>query len=163
MSEEFKSWRKEKGITHLTGAPYHPATTGAAEGLVQTFMKALKTSSLPPKKALPEFVMQFRRTPNFSGYSLRELLNSRERRRKIDALLPSPAHVAQEKQAYMATKSKKTETIAKIARQFNVGDTIYVLYSGTSRDREPRWVLAIVTKRKVTRAFNVHPCPRGPT
>nr|KAG5696368.1 hypothetical protein BaRGS_028363 [Batillaria attramentaria] len=37
VSEEFQSWCKERGITHLTGAPYHPATNGAAERLVQTF------------------------------------------------------------------------------------------------------------------------------
>ena len=54
-SEEFQSWCTERGITHLTGAPYHPATNGAAERLVQTFKKALNT--LPtrtesPKKSL---------------------------------------------------------------------------------------------------------------
>ena len=31
VSEEFQAWCKERGITHLTGAPYHPATKGAAE------------------------------------------------------------------------------------------------------------------------------------
>ena len=162
MSEEFQSWCKENGIIHLTGAPYHPATNGAAERLVQTFKKALKKSSLPPKKALQEFLMQFRRTPNSSGYSPSELLNSRQIRTKIDTLLPSPAHVAQGKQAHMATKSQQTEIIAKIQRQFNVGDTVYALYFGPRRDRDPRWVPAIVTKRKGTRTFNVRVCPRGP-
>ncbi|XP_052827929.1 uncharacterized protein K02A2.6-like [Octopus bimaculoides] len=50
-SEEFQSWCKERGITHLTGAPYHPATNGAAERLVQTFKQALRKSSLPPKSS----------------------------------------------------------------------------------------------------------------
>jgi len=35
-SEEFQEFCKENGIVHLTGAPYHPATNGAAERLVQT-------------------------------------------------------------------------------------------------------------------------------
>jgi len=39
-SEEFQEFCKENGIVHLTGAPYHPATNGAAERLVQTFKQA---------------------------------------------------------------------------------------------------------------------------
>ncbi|XP_014777021.1 uncharacterized protein LOC106873987 [Octopus bimaculoides] len=68
-SEEFQSWSKERGITHLTGAPYHPATNGAAERLVQTFKQALRKSSLPPTRALQEFLMQYRRTPISCGFS----------------------------------------------------------------------------------------------
>ncbi|XP_029652196.1 uncharacterized protein K02A2.6-like [Octopus sinensis] len=49
LSEEFQSWCKERGITHLTGAPYHPATNRAVECLVQSFKKALRKSSLPTK------------------------------------------------------------------------------------------------------------------
>ena len=37
LSEEFQAWCSDKGIAHLSGAPYHPATNGAAERLVQTF------------------------------------------------------------------------------------------------------------------------------
>ena len=68
-SEEFQSWCRERGIIHLTGAPYHPATNGAAERLVQTFKQALSKSSLPPRAALQEFLMQYRRTPLADGYS----------------------------------------------------------------------------------------------
>ena len=52
MFGEFQAWCQERGITHLTGAPYHPATNGAAERLVQTFKQALKKSSSPPRQAL---------------------------------------------------------------------------------------------------------------
>ena len=98
-SEEFQHWCKERGITHLTGAPYHPATNGAAERLVQTFKQALRKSSLPPKRALQEFLMQYRRTPTSCGFSPSELLNSRQLRTRIDSLLPSPAHIAQGRQS----------------------------------------------------------------
>ena len=33
-SDEFQNWCRERGIIHLTGAPYHPATNGAVERLV---------------------------------------------------------------------------------------------------------------------------------
>ena len=83
------------GARNVTGAPYHPATNGAAERLVQTFKQALRKSSLPPKRALQEFLMQYRRTPTSCGFSPSELLNARQLRTRIDSLLPSPAHIAQ--------------------------------------------------------------------
>ena len=83
MSGEFQSWCRERGITHLTGAPHHPATNG-----------------------LHEFLMQYRRTPTSCGYSPSEMLNSRQIRTRIDTLLPSPAHTVQGKQAREATKSQ---------------------------------------------------------
>ena len=33
LSEEFQTWCRERGITHLTEAPYHPATNSAADTL----------------------------------------------------------------------------------------------------------------------------------
>ena len=162
MSNEFQSWCKDKGITHLTGAPYHPATNGAAERLVQTFKQALRKSNLPPRRPLQEVLMQYRRTPNSSGYSPSELLNSRQIRTKIDTLIPSPAHQAQGKQAKEATKSQQAEQVAKLLKSFAVGDPVYALYFGPRRDKEQRWVPAIVTTCKGTRTFNVRVYPRGP-
>eukprot|EP00731_Ephydatia_muelleri_P003884 Em0002g60a len=51
-SEEFQAWCRERCIIHLTGAPYHLATNGAAERLVQTFKQALSKSSLSPRAAV---------------------------------------------------------------------------------------------------------------
>ena len=77
-SQEFKTWCHERGMVHLTGAPYHPATNSAAERLVQTFKRFLKKSKKSPKEALQEFLMQYRRSPLASGYSPSELLNNRQ-------------------------------------------------------------------------------------
>ncbi len=159
MSEEFQIWCRERGITHLTGAPYHPATNGAAERLVQTFKQALKKSSLPPRAALQEFLMQYRRTPLASGYSPSELLNGRQIRTKIDTLLPSPAYKAQGQQAREATKS---QTIAKLDHSFKVGSPCYALYCGPRRTKDPRWVPATVIKVYGSRSVNVKVHPNGP-
>ena len=115
-SEEFQHWCKERGITHLTGAPYHPATNGAAERLVQTSKQALRKSSLPPKRALQEFLMQYRRMPTSCVFSPSELLNSRQLRTRIDSLLPSPAHIAQRRQSKEASKSQMTPDSGGVAK-----------------------------------------------
>ena len=164
-SQEFKNWCHERGIAHLTGEPYHPATNGAAERLVQTFKQSLKKSTKPPKEALQEFLIQYRRSPLASGYSPSELLNNRQIRTKIDTLLPSPAHEAQERQAREATKSQLKEsqgTINSVQRLYSKGTPCYALYCGPRRTSDPRWVPATVIKVHGSRSVNVKVHPRGP-
>nr|KAG5706589.1 hypothetical protein BaRGS_028760 [Batillaria attramentaria] len=160
VSEEFQSWCKERGITHLTGAPYHPATNGAAERLVQTFKQALRKSSLPPKRALQEFLMQYRRMPTSCGFSPSELLMSRQIRTRIDTLLPSPAHIAQGKQSKEASKTQVTPDsggVAKVTRQYKAGDPVYALYYGPHHAKQPRWAYTnAVEKLFIECAYSVH-------
>ena len=166
LSKEFQTWCRERGIVHLTGAPYHPATNGAAEHMVQTFKQALSKSTLSPKAALQEFLMQYQRTPLAEGYSPSEILNGRQIRSKIDILLPSPAHIAQGKQAKSATKSQLSERhqqVEKVTQTFKIGSPCYALYCGPRREKEPRWVPAVVTKVFGSRSFNVHVFPKGVT
>ena len=117
MSQEFQAWCKQRGIVHLTGAPYHPATNGAAERLIQSFKQALRKSSLPPKEALQEFLMQYRRIPFASGLSPSELLNGRRIRTKIDTLVPSIPHLLQGRQSRQASKhsnAEDSEVVSKV-------------------------------------------------
>ena len=150
-SEEFQEWCKERGMVHLTGAPYHPATNGAAERMVQSFKNALKKSKLPPREACIEFLMQYRRTPLESGYSPSELLNSRQIRCKLDTLIPSPAHIAQARQAKTATKSQASELKGKVGAvraeiAYKVGMPCYAEVYSPRKDRDPKWVPATVIK-----------------
>ena len=166
MSQEFQAWCKQRGIVHLTGASYHPATNGAAERLIQSFKQALRKSSLPPKEALQEFLMQYRRIPFASGLSPSELLNGRKIRTKIDTLVPSIPHLLQGRQSRQASKhsnAEDSEVVSKVEHHYSLGDPCYALYFGPRRDRDPRWVPAIVTKVHGTRSVNVRVIPRGPT
>ncbi|KAL5503296.1 hypothetical protein EMCRGX_G010223 [Ephydatia muelleri] len=137
-----------------------------AERLVQTFKQALVKSTLPPKTALQEFLMQYRRTPLAVGYSPSEFLNSRQIRSKMDILLPSPAHICQGRQARKATKSQAEEINdqkATVHHIFKVGTPCYALYCGPRRDKDPRWVPAVVSKVFGTRSVNVRVFPKGGT
>ena len=148
---------------HLTRAPYHPATNGTAERLVQTFKQALRKSSLPPNKALQEFLMQYRRMPTSCGFSPSELLMSRQIRTRIDALLPSPAQIHQGKQSKESSQpTPDSEGVAKVTRQYKAGDPVYALYYGPHHDKHSRWVPAVVKKSMGTRCFNVKVISHGP-
>ena len=162
MSDEFQDYCQARGIVHLTGAPYHPATNGAMERLVQTFRQSLRKSDKAPRDALFEFLIQYRRTPTASGYSPSELLTGRQIRTKLDFLLPSPAHCAQGKQARIATKAQSNEVLRSVT-SYEVGDPCYALYYEPCHSYQPRWVPTIVTKRHGTRNVKVRVLPRGPT
>uniref|UniRef100_A0A0L8H7Y2 Uncharacterized protein n=1 Tax=Octopus bimaculoides TaxID=37653 RepID=A0A0L8H7Y2_OCTBM len=109
--------------------------------------------------------MQYRRTLTSCEFSPSELLNHRQIRTRIDSLLPSPAHIAQGKQSKEADKSQVTPSsadVAKVIRQYKAGDPVYALYYGPRRDKDPRWVPAIIKKSLGTRCFNVKVIPDGP-
>ena len=160
-SAEFQQWCADRGITHLTGAPYHPATNGAAERLVQTFKQALRKSDLPPRRALPEFLQQYRRMPLSTGFSPSELLNGRQIRTRIDALLPTHAHLTQKRQTLRAP-GVDTNTGDKSSPEYKVGTLCYALCYSTRHGKEPRWVPATVTKRSGERNVSVRILPDGP-
>ena len=121
----------------------------------------MKKSSLSPKGALQLFLMHYRRTPLPTGYSPSQLLNGRQMRCKIDILLPSPAHTAQFHQSRKVKRSTE-KTVSKI-HSYILGAPCYVLYHGPRRNRQPRWVPAIVTKIYGTRSLNVKVVPKAPT
>ena len=110
--------------------------------------------------------MQYRRIPFASGLSPSELLNGRRIRTKIDTLVPSIPHLLQGRQSRQASKhsnAEDSEVVSKVEHHYSLGDPCYALYFGPRRDRDPRWVPAIVTKVHGTRSVNVRVIPRGPT
>ncbi|KII62828.1 hypothetical protein RF11_09005 [Thelohanellus kitauei] len=134
-SNEFQSWCKSRGITCISGAPYHPATNGTAERFVQTFKQAMKKSNLSIDLALYEFLLQYRRTPGATGLSPSELLNGRQIRAKIDTFIPHEKEEMKDKlpipKVYQFVKSDAP----CYARNFKVHD-----------ERSPKWLPATIIK-----------------
>ena len=126
----------------------------------------MRKSSLPPKEALQEFLMQYRRISFASGLSPSKLLNGKRILTKIDTLVPSIPHLLQGRQSRQSGKHSNTEdseVVSKVEHHYTLGDPCYALYFGPRRDRDPRWVPAIVTKVHGARSVNVRVIPRGPT
>ena len=53
--------------------------------------------------------------------------------------------------------------VLKLVHLYAVGAPCYALYCGPKRNRQPRWVPAVVTKVFGTRTVNVRVTPKGPT
>ena len=65
ISEEFRAFIASNGVTHIRTAPYHPASNGATERLVQTVKKALQAGrqrGAPLEHRLAAFLLQYRNT-----------------------------------------------------------------------------------------------------
>lgn len=55
ISEEFKYFLKDCGITHKCTAPYNPATNGQAKRFIQTFKNALKRANANENNLVTKF------------------------------------------------------------------------------------------------------------
>ncbi|KAG8231671.1 hypothetical protein J437_LFUL007445 [Ladona fulva] len=112
-------------------------------------------------KFIPD-LSTYRPKPLDLGYSLSELLNGRQIRSKLDALIPSPASVAQGKQAKMVASlsrsqfSEKTKIVVASMHWYTVGAPCYAHYCEPRCNKEPRWIpAAVVVKVLGTRSVNV--------
>ena len=71
ISEDFAHFMKSNDIKHIHCAPYHPASNGAVECLVQTFKKAMKTAKEYGKdlqQALSSLLLTYHTTPHTTNH-----------------------------------------------------------------------------------------------
>ena len=100
-SDEFKKFLSENGITHLTTAPYFPATNGQAERIVQTIKKALaaaKGESESVQLKLSRFLLAYRNAPYaLFNESPAMLFLKRCLKTRLDLIQPKSEEVAKQK------------------------------------------------------------------
>ena len=101
VSSEFAHFMKENGIKHFHSAPYHPATNGLVERLVQTFKKALfkrRKDGRSEQHILSNLLMKYR-PHSVTDVALCELMFKRHIRTVLDLLKPSVSNHVSNKQA----------------------------------------------------------------
>lgn len=143
IAEEFSQFMSANGIRHIRSSPYHPASNGAAERLVQTVKRAIYTGhkqGTVMEKALARFLLQYRNTPHATtGVSPSSLFMGRALRTRLDLLKPDVrAHVQNQQE-----KQKLHHDQHSSSRSFSVGQTVW---TRNFRDG-PRWIRGVVADR----------------
>ena len=143
VSQEFAAFMKSNGIKHTRCAPYHPASNGAVERLVQTFKKAMQAGrkdGMSISHCLSNFLLTYRSTPHITtGVSPSSLFMGRELRTRFDLIKPDINKRVCEKQAQQKTDH---DTRTKL-RTLQIGDKVMVK---NFRAGNP-WIAGTITQK----------------
>ena len=143
VSEEFQRFMSANGIKHVRCSPYHPASNGAAERLVQTVKKALRAGHLSGESldhSLAAFLLKYRITPHATtGVAPCTLMFGREIHTHLSLLSPNIGDRVRDQQQ----RQKEYHDKCSRAREFRIGDSVWArnLHDG------PRWLKAVVSDR----------------
>ena len=118
-STEFQDFLKANGIRHVRSAPYHPASNGQAERVVQIFKESMKKNNNSIDTHLACFLFRYRNTPHTT--TGRTPLFGRHVRTHLDLVKPNTTSRVQLKQQ----QQKSAHDLHAKERRFKVGDTVF--------------------------------------
>lgn len=125
VSKEFETFLQQNGVKHIKSAPYHAASNGAAERLVQNLKQSLEKHSGSGRSLqhmVDNFLFVYRNTPHATtGKTPAELFLKRQLRTRLSLVKPSFSTEMQERQA-----SKVNKGTGKPLRSFQVGQAVLV-------------------------------------
>ena len=142
IAHEFQEFVRTNGIKHQRTPPYHPASNGQAERLVQELKKSLKTK--PGGRSISHqislFLLKYRTTPNCTtGRTPAEMLRKRELRTKLTLLRPDVGGDMRD------TQQDRYQQATALTRSLNPGQTVSVL--NPRRDGRGKWLYGVVLQR----------------
>ena len=151
-SEEFTRFLKMNGVKHVRRAPYHAASKGLAERMVQSFknyMKVCKGSKLSIQQRIENFLLTFRSTKHpTTGRTPASLFLGRELRTRLSLLCPNVGEKVMDSQA----KQKAThDAHASMLREFYPGPRVLV----KDLRKEDTWWPGSVAERSGPRSHEV--------
>ena len=147
-SEEFQTFLKRNGIKHVRTPPYHPASNGLVERMVQTFKAGMKKQEGSVQVRLSRFLFSYRITPqSTTGVSPSEMMLGRRIRSPLDNVRPDLSKNVLSKQE----KQKSGHDVRSKPRQFSVGDSVYCKNYGSG----PNWIPGVVTETMGSTMYEV--------
>ena len=139
------------GVKHIRVAPYHAASNGLAERMVQSFknhMKTCKGSKLSVQQRIGNFLLTYRSTKHpTTGRTPASLFLGRELRTRLTLLRPSTGEKVMDSQA----KQKAAHDVHVKFREFYPGDRILV----KDLRRENTWWPGSVAERSGPKSYVV--------
>ena len=115
---------QRNGIRHIKSAPYHPASNGQVERLVQSFKQSLKAGKDGGRTLahrLASFLLTYRSTPHATtGKSPSQLFLKRDIRTRFDLLKPDCEKRVLEKQSHQ----KSSHDLRAKKREWFVGQRV---------------------------------------
>ena len=143
VSDAFRDFMKKYDIKHIRTAPYHPASNGAVERLVQTFKQAVRAMGNSPggmQQMIDEFLFTYRTTPHSStGETPCQLFLGRQLRTHYDLLYPDPGRKVR---LHQASQKAHHDSCSQF-RELNVGNRVSVKDA-----RHPKeWKIGTIVRR----------------
>ncbi|XP_039759590.1 uncharacterized protein K02A2.6-like [Pararge aegeria] len=130
VNDQMKLFLESNKIRHVTSAPYHPATNGLAERMVQTVKEKLRKMDGSWEIKIPNMLLGLRVTPcSKTNKSPSELLMNRRLRTVLDSLHPDSLQ-------YKKVEGQIINNAQQKNRETNVGQKI--MYRNYTNG--PKWL-----------------------
>ena len=138
------------GIPHqlvIRSSPYHPATNGAAQRLIQTMKQTFRANhqeGIPLEKSLSSLLLQYRATQHTTtGVMPCSLFVGRELPIRLHLLSPNVGAHVRDQQSQQKDHHDRSSTTA---REFDIGETLWArnFHNGPSGSRP--WFLIVLDR-----------------
>ncbi|XP_041451267.1 uncharacterized protein K02A2.6-like [Drosophila obscura] len=140
-SDSFNQFCQLHGISHITTAPFHPASNGLAERFVQTFKTSVSKNikdGYRVNTAVTKYLSTYRFTPNSEGKTPVELLHGRPVRTILSQLFEKRSESKQTQQTKYSPNQKvfarnyaRGEKWIKAIIDRPIGRMLFILRSST--------------------------------
>ena len=125
-SAEFEYFLKANGVKHVKVSPYHAASNGLAERMVQSFKRscyASRKSNMTLQQCISNFLLTYRTTTHpTTGHTPAKLFLGRELRTRLSLVKPD----VQTNVLQAQSNQKNCHDIHSKYREFYPGDAVYI-------------------------------------